>query len=170
MLIDNFKHVKWHAVRNFWDDLSKELKSNGYQIISKPTDQNVTDITHFESYRKGQKNKQYCGINFEYIFGIKAFIMNKSSAFLYWGFEIDEKIDETLQTQIEKVLELHPEYQKNEDNILWNEFFEKDEDKICLTNFSHEATFNLIREEYQKESIQKMIEKIKIFENNIKSR
>ncbi len=170
MLIDNFKHVKWHTVRDFWDNLSNSLNSNGYKVLSIPTDQNVMDITHFEPYRKGQKNKQYCGISFEYVSGIKASITNKSGAFLYWGFEINEKINETLRIRIEKILESNYEYQKNEDNYFWSEFFEKNDDKINLTDFSHNATFNLIREEYQKETIQKMIDKIKIFEDNLKSR
>ena len=168
MLIDNFRHVKWHAVRNFWDDLSKELESNGYEIISKPTDQNITDITHYETYRKGQKNKQDCGIYFNFINGIKFCVWNESQEYLYWGLEKKEKIDDLLKTQIQEIVESSPEFQENEIYHFWNEFFDNDKDKIWLTNFNHQATFDLINSENKDKAIFNIVEKIKMFEKRIK--
>lgn len=33
MLFDNFKHVKWHTVRDFWDELADGLNNYGFKVI-----------------------------------------------------------------------------------------------------------------------------------------
>jgi len=168
MLIDNFKHVKWHTVRSFWDNLKDKLVENGFKIISTPTDQNVVDLTHYESYRKGQKNKQDSGIYFELLEGVKFCLWNDSEEPLYFGLDKTEKINDILNKKIDLIVEKEGGFKKNEYYYFYKEFFEKDEEHIYLTDFSHQATFNLIDGNIQNEITVKIIDEILMFRGRIK--
>lgn len=168
MLIDNFKHVKWHTVRDFWDNLRDKLVENGFKVISTPNDQNITDMTHYESYRKGQKNKQDSGIYFELLKGIRFCLWNEAGEALYFGLEQNEKINDSLKEQIESIVESESDFDKNEYYYFWKDFFEKDDEHIYLTDFSYQATFDLIDSNKQLIVIQKMVDEIETFKERIK--
>ena len=88
-LIDNFKHVKWHTVFDFCNELSEKLENNGFEIVSKPTDNEIRDLTHYETYRHGQKDKQDCGIKFKKKNDTTIFwIWNEADEWLFWGLMI----------------------------------------------------------------------------------
>ena len=170
MLIDNFKHVKWHTIFDFWEKLATELKNKGYNVISKPDKQNIIDLTHFESYRKGQTNKQNFGIYFNISEDEKYEIWNETDEYLYFGLKKDEKITNIVTDKINYLIETTQYYTKNEHFYFYNEFFDKDSDKLILSDFSSQATFNLIQKDHQDIVIKKIIETIEEYEKIIKSR
>lgn len=86
-LVDNFKHVKWHAVDEFWTELSEQLKREKYNSVSFFTEKNekkedtIVKVTHF--------NKPVNhGILFDLKNGEKAYISGEN--ILSWG-KIDEE-------------------------------------------------------------------------------
>ena len=36
LLIDNIKHLHWHTISEFWDNLANSLKAKGYEVLSQP--------------------------------------------------------------------------------------------------------------------------------------
>lgn len=82
-LINNFKHVKWHTVHEFWAEVIKQLLENGYQNVvlypdGKEFNEAITKITH--------KNKDINhGVLFDSKNGKRAYICGKGD--LSWGVE-----------------------------------------------------------------------------------
>ena len=44
LLLDNFCHVQWHTIANFFDDLCNELEYRGYKITDRYDEQTITNI------------------------------------------------------------------------------------------------------------------------------
>lgn len=80
-LLDNFKHVKWHATHEFWTELKEQLLENSYQNVilypeGKEFNKVITDITH--------KNKDVNhGVLFDLKNGYRAYISGEGN--LSWG-------------------------------------------------------------------------------------
>lgn len=159
MLIDNFKHIKWHTVRDFWDELADSLVKNGFIVTQKPTDANVTDLTHYETYRKGQKNKQGVGIVFTNINGIEFCIMNDNQEgnTLYWGCKRNVAFSDNLISQAKSIPVLYPLCIESPNFLFWSNIFENEQDYITLSDFSRQPTFNLINAEKRKQTVEQII-------------
>jgi hypothetical protein len=164
-LIDNFKHVKWHAVNEFWsylqdriikDDSFELIKSFNNNINSKQENNCVANITHYEVYRKGQKEKQKCEIYFKTVEGIILKIKySANSESFYIG--IPEKGNEIFSS---KILELRNEiYKQNiEKGLLLHKVFKHN---IQFNDFGRVETFNLIKSAYNSEKAEETFQEVK---------
>ena len=74
LLIENFKHVKWHTVADFWEEVCQELIKLGLEIVERPSLKNIIDATHFESYKKGYQENNNYGIRAKVTEGLVIFI------------------------------------------------------------------------------------------------
>jgi len=166
-LIDNFKHVKWHTVRNFWDELSNEIKRLGYEITMTPNNKEVTDITHYEAYRKGQKDKQACGIFFKVDEGLIVNIYHWADYPLHLSCD-KEDVNDKYKKAIATLLQRGNTYEKDESCLIFKTLFSKEENKIWLNNFELDGTFNLIDEAYRKKAITEICNEIKQFVKDLK--
>lgn len=86
LLVDNFKHIKWHTVFDFWKELADELEKNGAFISEQPTPDNITNTTHYDTYKKAYESLNDYGIRFA-INDIELFVWNISDDCIYWGME-----------------------------------------------------------------------------------
>ncbi len=72
-LIDNFKHVEWHTIADFWNELELELKNNNFKIISSFDNVAIDYLVHHSQNKKEEET----GIIFKiddieiYIYGMK---------------------------------------------------------------------------------------------------
>ncbi len=156
-IIDNFKHIKWHTVRDFWDELSCKLVSLDFEVVEEPTHEQITDITHYEIYRKGQKDKQYCGIKFKVNENLELFIWNEADDWIYWGASITNVKNSSLHVIFNDFFSLQEKYK-----YWWKNSLE-DDNRIWLSNFSHQATFNLINKDKRAKVVENIIKEIKNF-------
>lgn len=162
-LVDNFKHVKWHTVRDFWNELAMRFKRQGFKIKVMPTDEQVTDLTHFETYRKGQKIKQSCGLYVEVNKELVFFIQNESESFLYWGFVDNQQISDQNKNILNN---LYKENTIRKSNSYWWQYcLNEDNERLVLSNFHHQATFNLISSQKQEEKTKMIFKEIIDFLN-----
>ena len=164
-LIDNFIHVKWHTVADFWNELTVKLeKELNFEIIEKPNEQNITDITHFEIYRTGQKAKQDCGIVFKINDSLTMSIWNEADEWLFFSFnDNDNRISDKNKKIIEQLREDNILNSNNNKGYFWKLFFENDEERIWLSNFSHQGTFDLINKKKRTETTNKIIGELSDF-------
>jgi hypothetical protein len=44
----NFKHVKWHTIADFWNELSEELGNNEFTVIKRMSVDDITKVAHDE--------------------------------------------------------------------------------------------------------------------------
>lgn len=172
-LIDNFKHVKWHSVFNFWSDLQNRI-NNKYELIkpfdkdsinSKKTNECITDIAHYETYRKGQKEKQKCEILFKTIEEIIVKIKYSAMTDTFY-FGIPKKENERFNNVTNILLEKYAnEYMNNESKelLLYKVF----NNNIQFNDFGKERTFDLINDSCNKESVTKAFEEIETLTKRI---
>jgi len=155
-LIDNFKHVKWHTIFDFWSELEIELKKKGYEIADSVDESAITQITHYEINKKEEE----CGIIFKTPSQIEGFVWHGKNDWLFWGFEkkgIDKSILKILQDFTKEG------FIEENDSFWWNYFEFQDNDKLWLKNFENNKTFQLIDADFRKETIQKLVDDISKF-------
>lgn len=167
LLVENFNHVKWHTMREFWDELSIKLKELGYTIISSPTDKNISDTAHFFDYKKGFKNNNDYGIYFQPFNGLQLYIWNEYDCFLYWGCNKDNKTNNDNKKKIKDFCSCKEGFDESETSIFWKYFQLSDDERIYFPDFSYAGTFNLIQSEYRNRIITKMVKEIKKFVDTI---
>jgi hypothetical protein len=167
LLVENFNHVKWHTMREFWDELSIKLKELGYTIISSPTDKNISDTAHFFDYKKGFRNNNHYGIYFQPFNGLQLYIWNEYDFFLYWGCNKDSKTNSENKKIIKDFCSEKEDFNESETNVFWKYFQLSDDERIYFPDFSYEGTFNLIQSEYRNRIITKMVKEIKKFVDTI---
>lgn len=167
LLVDNFNHVKWHTMREFWDELCSRLKEQGYTIISSPTDKNISDTAHFLDYKKGFKNNNNYGIYFRPFDGLQLYIWNEYGSNLYWGCEKENKTDSEYKKKIKGFCSGKEGFDVSESSVFRKYFQLTDDESIYFPDFSYPGTFNLIQPEYRNRIITKMLKEIKKFVDTI---
>lgn len=166
-LIDNFKHIKWHTVSEFWDELSDKLKKHG-NICKKYDNNHITDITHYEIYRKGQKNKQSCGIFIEPKNKLNFFVWHEGDYALFFGINDDDNISIEVRERLNKLVkEGDIQYIDSDKKYWWKYCLEKSNKKIFLSDFSEDSTFNLINNEDRCKTIEDIDKELDDFINHL---
>ncbi|MES2589615.1 MAG: PD-(D/E)XK nuclease family protein [Bacteroidota bacterium] len=143
-LIENFKHVKWHTLHEFWTELVHQIENSGYKIseiypndeaqkdlMNKPFKKTITEITHFN------KSNLNHGILFDLKNGDRAYISSMDR--LSWG-------NLTLNK--------------------WGLFKNEKLENINFSDFSSENTFSLINKSNMENAVSKIIDEINESANN----
>lgn len=149
-LIDNFKHVMWHTIAGFWDELETELKGNGFEIVNTIDKKSITHVTHFQT----NKTQEEGGIVFKIKEGINGTLRHEKDDYFFWGFA-KVAISEG-QKQIMEVLEKDGLLNGN-DAYWWRELTFDNGERLHLKDFSQTNTFNLINPEKMKETVRKIV-------------
>ena len=151
LLVENFKHVKWHTVKDFWDELADKLKIN-YEVTETPTDDNITDTTHYDYYKKSYESNNDYGIYFYVNRKFKLFVWNSTEEPIYWGVMKNNELNDEILTK--------NDFQFFNSEYWWKSFNLDDEDQIDPTDFYRQGTFNIIKEKNRKEIINQMVDEI----------
>jgi len=172
-LIDNFKHVKWHTINDFWSNLQNQIIIESTYELVKPFDKNINsnksnnciiDITHYEVYRKGQKEKQKCEIQFKTQEGIVVKIKYSANMDTFY-FGVPEEGNELFKTYIMDLEKKYEEYKlNNEKGMLLYKIFN---DNIKFNDFGKRETFNLINSDYNRKKAEESFGEIKEMTNVI---
>lgn len=150
LLINNFKHVKWHTVREFWNELKEELIKAGFEILKYPTDNNITDTTHFESYKKDYNSKNDYGIKFKVENGLVLWVWNGlGEDWLYWGASKSELSIENQENIKKYCFDFPNNFKSSASSFIWKYFELPEEKNIYFPNFGLSGTFNLINKNYR---------------------
>jgi hypothetical protein len=167
LLIENFKHVKWHTVMDFWEELCLELENKGFKTYSKPSKDNITNTTHYEVYKKAYESSNDYGVRFSTASGIKMYIWNGTgSNWIYWGFENKLLTDEELKI-INSAIAQNPGFFQKSETGYWKYFDLNSEENIFFPDFSYKGTFDLINENHRKMIIEtKLVPEISSFLQN----
>ncbi len=134
--MDDFKHVKWHTIEEFWRELADSIGGDPFnaKIKHRITIEEISGIVH--------KNwKGSYGITFELGNGEEWYIVNdKINGLTYGncGIEINDK-----------------EEDKN-----WFIAFKDENKRINLTDFNNKETFMLINAKNRKDTIEKIIDSV----------
>jgi len=169
LLIDNFKHIKWHTVNDFWKELRISLHNKGFEIICYPNKNDITNTTHFEPYKKDYSCKNNYGIKAKVTEGLIFWIWNGTDYGLYWGISKND-ISEEYKIKLNEYRTKPPiRFETSETSIIWKYFDLTEEENIFFPSFSNSGTFNLIDSKYRNKVIEeKLVHEILVFINEIK--
>ncbi len=152
-LLDNFKHVKWHAIDDFWNELEMELNGRGLNTVKSIDPDSITQLTHFQNNKNGEEG----GISFKVNEGLNGFVWHEKNEWLFWGFE-KEGINDT---QKEILDNLTRDGHIVESSTYWYKYFEfSDGEMLWLKDFTKERTFNLIDPLARKETVMKIVNEV----------
>lgn len=157
LLIENFKHVKWHATWEFWNELCEEFEKKGFIIKVKPNKDDITNTTHYEPYKKSYESSNDYGIRLSTTFGLELYIWNGTGDdWIYWGFE-KNYLNLNQKNKINLIISKNPDFFKINDNEYWKYFDLNKDENIYFQDFSYKGTFSLIDEKYRKNIIEKKL-------------
>lgn len=169
LLMDNFKHVKWHTVYDFWTELRISLQNKGFEIICYPKEVDITNTTHFEPYKKDYSSKNNYGIKAKVTDGLIFWIWNGTDDdWLYWGISKNDISEEYKTKLIEYRTKFPTRFETSETSIVWKYFDLTKEENIFFPSFSYSGTFNLIDRKYRNKIIEeKLVLEVQSFINEI---
>ncbi len=152
-LFDNFHHVKWHTIADFWNELAEALNNNKLEVLNSVENKAITEITHYENNRNGEN----CGLSFKVNDKIEGFVWHEKDEYLFWGFEKDGMSD--AQTKVFEQLEKNGEISESS-SYWWNFCILSNGNKLWLKDFTYKETFDLISPEKREETISKIVRDI----------
>lgn len=166
LLIDNFDHVKWHTTYDFCIELESELRNRGFEILHKPVEDEITNLVHGGPIKRK--------VDMAYVIKKENFPIWINADFdewIYWGVCNDKdeeiKVPKVLLPKIKQFSLENSDFEKEEVWICWKYFGDNENDRICLSDFSCEGTFRLISPQYRKMMIQRLVNKIEVFVNEV---
>ncbi|PXY02377.1 hypothetical protein DF185_06940 [Marinifilum breve] len=155
-LIDNFKHVKWHTIYEFWEELENNIENRGYEIIEQMDEEAITYIAHYSENKKYEDG----GVRFRILPGLVAYVWHEKNEYLFWGFE-KEEIDSSYSSKLTDLGKLGMIHERKID--WWNYFEFSDNDKLFLKDFSYQKTFDLIDAGLRSNTIEELLNGIEKF-------
>ena len=163
LLIENFKHVKWHTVVDFWNELTLKLQSIGYDVSQFVDLSAITFITHNEEYKQGFRGVEF-GIYFVPVEGLHLYVWYAYGKSLYYGVCDDVKLSVEYKNKIKRLLSLGGYLSPEDDkNWIYKYFDLPEEEQIYFNDFSYTGTFNLINDEYRHIIVDKLVWEIRDF-------
>lgn len=166
VLLDNFSHIKWYTIHDFWEELSAEFVNRGFEIQYKVKNEDIDNLVH--GSQKTRKVDLEIKIKDK---NIPIWIKNEYDEWLFWGIYMDEenKIPKSLISKINKLTSVHSGFESDEYWLCYKYFGDVEQEKICFSDFSCEGTFKLISMKYRKEIIIKLVNRVEDFINKLQS-
>lgn len=164
VLLDNFIHIKWHTIHDFWQELILELINRDFKIQYQVENEEIDNLVH--GNQKTRRIDLEVQIKFK---NVPVWIRNEYDEWLFWGVYTDEenKLSKNLISKLNKLKSGYSVYESDENWLCYKFFGDCEQEKICFSDFSCEGTFNLISSKYRKEIIIKLSNQIEEFINKL---
>lgn len=164
VLLDNFIHIKWHTIHDFWQELILELINRDFKIQYQVENEEIDNLVH--GNQKTRRIDLEVQIKFK---NVPVWIRNEYDEWLFWGVYTDEenKLSKNLISKLNKLKSGYSVYESDENWLCYKFFGDCEQEKICFSDFSCEGTFNLISGKYRKEIIIKLSNQIEEFINKL---
>lgn len=165
-LYDNIDNVKCHIVIEFCKELEHELLENGFKIVIRPKEDDLKNLIKGNQRTRRVKTKfiiekEKCPI----------WINAGYNEWVHIGVFNDEddkiKVPRSYQQKLKHYLSENEDYVKEDSWECWKVFCEDDNERICLSDFKYEGTFRLISPQYRKMMIQRLVNEVEKFINEV---
>ena len=165
-LYDNIDNVKCHIVIEFCKELEHELLENGFKIVIRPKEDDLKNLIKGNQRTRRVKTKfiiekEKCPI----------WINAGYNEWVHIGVFNDEddkiKVSRSYQQKLKHYLSENDDYVKEGSWECWKVFCEDDNERICLSDFKYEGTFRLISPQYRKMMIQRLVNEVEKFINEV---
>ena len=159
LLVENYKHIKWHTLTDFWNELSDKLIDEGCILCEDLNPDDVTYITHFEDYKKGYTGKDLY-TTYECKSGMEFYIYYSYDDALCFCVENSKK-NKPFSEALKTLLNTDENYGSDKTTILFKYFNVPEEEEIYFSDFTYPGTFNLVNPEYRNKIVNKLVKEIK---------
>ncbi len=165
-LINNFKHIKWHTICDFWKELSDALVLAGYTITGRIENELINDAVH-----GGPRIRQvYFNLCFTSKSGIPFGInCDYGDSICYGVCKTNGKCTKEIKRIVKALTEIDEPDGSNETWLYWK-YFEPEEGgdlDFCFSNFEGTQTYKLISPQKRKECIERMVSIVNEFVQKI---
>lgn len=162
LLIDNFVRVKRHTIFDFYIELESELRRRDFEILQKPDEDEISN--HVGDRPIKRKVDLVFIIRKE---NIPVWIEADFDDWLCWGVcngkDEEIKVSKEVSYKINSFVSKNSEFIQEDIWLCWKYLGENDEERIYFPNFSGEGTFRLISPQYRKSMIQRLVNEIEEF-------
>lgn len=162
LLIDNFVRVKRHTIFDFYIELESELRRRDFEILQKPDEDEISN--HVGDRPIKRKVDLVFIIRKE---NIPVWIEADFDDWLCWGVcngkDEEIKVPKEVSYKINSFVSKNSEFIQEDIWLCWKYLGENDEERIYFPNFSGEGTFRLISPQYRKSMIQRLVNEIEEF-------
>lgn len=162
MLIDNFKHIQWHTLYDFWKELGERLQKQGYKIFQLIKNEEIDALVHGGPKQRKIDLALIIIANKE----LPIFISAEYDDWLFWGIYEDTdsvKIPDIYKDAINQLIDRNNQYQKEGNWICWKYLSCKEDENIICSDFYNEGTFKLISSRHRSKIIENIISEINQF-------
>lgn len=162
LLIDNFNHVKWHTIYDFYIELETELQYRGFEILHKPEEKDITNLVH-----GGPKKRK---VDLELTArkkNVPVWISAEFTDWLFWGVCNDKILSKEISSKIKSFMAENKVFTQEDIWLCWKYFGDSDEERIYFPDFTEEGTFRLISPQYRKGMILRLVNEIEVFINEV---
>lgn len=162
LLIDNFNHVKWHTIYDFYIELETELQYRGFEILHKPEEKDITNLVH-----GGPKKRK---VDLELTArkkNVPVWISAEFTDWLFWGVCNDKILSKEISSRIKSFMTENKVFTQEDIWLCWKYFGDSDEERIYFPDFTEEGTFRLISPQYRKGMILRLVNEIEVFINEV---
>ena len=159
LLIDNLKHIHWHTISEFWDNLANSLKAKDFEILSKPTAEDFDTIVH-----GGERKKKQAILCIEIQTRNSLTISIEETYDDQLGFGVNHECTMSKQKAnvFKKLCENNENYSYSDDWYIWT-FPLSEKEELNSWFIDNDVTFLLINSEFQNQIINKIITGIEQF-------
>jgi hypothetical protein len=168
LLIDNIKHLHWHTISEFWDNLANTLKAKGYEVLSQPQTSDFDTIVHGGERKK--KQTILC-IEIKTPNSLTISIEETYNDQLGFGVKHDCTLSKKKTNVFLKLCENNENYSYSDDWCIWT-FPLPEKEELNSWYIDDDVTFQLINGEFQNQIINKIVMRIEQllsdFESNSK--
>lgn len=162
LLIDNFNHVKWHTIYDFYIELETELQYRGFEILHKPEEKDITNLVH-----GGPKKRK---VDLELTArkkNVPVWISAEFTDWLFWGVCNDKILSKEISSKIKSFMAENKVFTQEDIWLCWKYFGDSDEERIYFPDFTEDGTFRLISPQYRKGMILRLVNEIEVFINEV---
>lgn len=159
LLIDNLKHLHWHTISDFWDNLADSLKAKGFEILSQPQAEDFDTIVHGGE----RKRKQVClHIDFKTNLTFNAHIEENYYDQLGYGVNFAKQIPKKTTKVFSELCEKFEKY-SSDDKWAIVVYPLSEQEELNSWEIENDATFQMINPEFQHQTINKIVRGIEQF-------
>lgn len=162
LLIDNFSHVKWHTIYDFYIELETELQYRGFEILHKPEEKDITNLVHGGPIKRKVDLELTARKE-----NVPVWISAEFTDWLFWGVCNDKILSKEISSKIKSFMAENRVFTQEDIWLCWKYFGDSDNEKIYFPDFSEEGTFRLISPQYRKGMIQRLVNEIEVFINEV---
>lgn len=160
LLIDNIKHIHWHTISEFWDNLANSLKEKGFEILTQPQAEDFDTIVH-----GGERKKKQVDLHIDFKANLPFIVHIEENYYdqLGCGVSFVKQIPKKTTKAFSELCEKFEKYSNDDKWTIVVYPLSEQEEILNSWEIENDATFQMINPEFQRQTINNIVSGIEQF-------